>query len=99
LTSDWDETRVNKRTESGQTMVTQDQRHRYESARQMAKEELDRLDKELAEEIFRAKQRIEELQQAKKAVKQIYDGACALLGIKSVIEIKDYALPEIERQA
>ena len=72
--------------------MTNDQRSRYESMKQMAKEELDHLDKELSEEVIRAKQRIEELQKAKKVVKQIYDNACTLLGVKSVIEMKDYGL-------
>jgi len=74
-----------------------DQKSRYEVMRQMAKEELDQLDRELSEEVIRAKQRIEELQKAKKAVKQIYDNACALLGVKSVIEMKDYGLGDAEK--
>ena len=69
-----------------------DQKSRYEAMKQMAKEELDHLDKELSEEVIRAKQRIEELQKAKRVVKQIYDNACTLLGVKSVIEMKDYGL-------
>jgi hypothetical protein len=69
-----------------------DQKSRYEAMKQMAKEELDHLDKELSEEVIRAKQRIEELQKAKRVVKQIYDNACTLLGVKSVIEMKDYGV-------
>lgn len=72
--------------------MTNDQKSRYESMKQVAKEELDHLDKELSEEVIRAKQRIEELQKAKRVVKQIYDNACTLLGVKSVIEMKDYGL-------
>jgi hypothetical protein len=73
-------------------LMTNDQKSRYEAMRQMAKDELDHLDGELSEEVIRAKQRIEELQKAKKVVKQIYDNACTLLGVKSVIEMKDYGL-------
>jgi hypothetical protein len=80
-------------------MLSDDQKRKYEATRQMANEELDRLDKNLAEEVVRARQRIEELQQSKKAVKQIYDGACAMLGIKSVVEMKDYGLGDLEKQA
>ncbi len=72
--------------------MTNDQKSRYETMKQMAKEELDHLDRELSEEVIRAKQRIEELQKAKRVVKQIYDNACTLLGVKSVIEMKDYGL-------
>ena len=77
--------------------MTNDQKSRYEAMKQMAKEELDHLDKELSEEVIRAKQRIEELQKAKKVVKQIYDNACTLLGVKSVIEMKEYGL-DMEKQ-
>jgi len=67
--------------------------------KQMAKEELDHLDKELSEEVTRAKLRIEELQKAKKTVKQIYDNACTLLGVKSILEMKDYGLGDMEKHA
>jgi len=79
--------------------MTSDQKTRYESMRQMAKDEMDHLDKELSEEVTRAKQRIEELQKAKRTVKQIYDNACALLGVKSIIEMKDYGLGDMEKHA
>jgi len=72
---------------------------KYETLKQMAKDQLDSLDKELNEEIIRAKKRIEELQKEKKVVKQIYDDACILLGVKSVVEMKDYELEEIENRA
>jgi hypothetical protein len=78
--------------------MTNDQKSRYESMKQMAKDELDHLDKELSEEVIRAKQKIEELQKAKRAVKQIYDTACTLLGVKSVIEMKDYGL-DVEKHS
>ncbi len=79
--------------------MTSEQKIRYETMRQVAKDELEQLDKDLSEEIIRAKQRIEELQKTKKVVKQIYDNACALLGVKGVIEMKDYGLEDMERHA
>lgn len=79
--------------------MTSDQKSRYEAMRQMARAELDHLDKELSEEIARARQRIDELQNAKKVMKQIYDNTCALLGVKSVIEMKDYGLEDVEKRA
>ncbi len=48
----------------------------------MAKEEIEHFDRVLAEEVSRARQRIEELQESKKAAKQIYDAAGTLLGMK-----------------
>jgi len=79
--------------------MTSDQKTRYEAMRQMAKDELDHLDKELSEEIVRAKQKIEELQKTKMVVKQIYDDTCSLLGVTSVIEMADYGLGDIEKHA
>ncbi len=79
--------------------MTSDQKTRYETMRQMARDELDHLDKELSEEVARARQKIEELQNAKKVMKQIYDNTCALLGVKSVIEMKDYGLEDVEKHA
>jgi len=76
-----------------------EQKARYETMRQVAKDELDHLDRQLNDEVIRAKQKIEELQKAKKAVKQIYDNACSLLGIKSVIEMKEYGLGDVEKHA
>ncbi len=78
-------------------MFTEEQKRKYESMRRMATEEIELFDRELTEEVRRAKQRIEELQQAKKSAKQIYDAACALLGVKSVIEMKDYRIAELDK--
>jgi hypothetical protein len=80
-------------------MLTEQQRQKFEMARQLAKEELEQLDKEINAELSRVKERLLELQQAKKAVKQMYDGACARMGIKSVIEMKDVNLTDFVKQA
>jgi ribosomal protein L11 len=80
-------------------MLTDQQKQKYELTRQMAKEELDQLDRDISAELARAKERLLELQHAKKAVKQIYDGACARMGIKSVIEMKDFNLSDLVKQA
>jgi hypothetical protein len=79
--------------------MTSEQKARYETMRKMAKDELDHLDKELGEEVIRAKQRIEELQKTKQVIKQIYDDTCTLLGIKSIVEMQDYELEDVEKHA
>jgi hypothetical protein len=79
-------------------MLTEQQKHKYEMTRQMAKEELEQLDKEISTELAKVKDRLLELQQAKKAVKQIYDGACARMGIKSVLELTDVNLTDLVKQ-
>ena len=74
-------------------MLTEQQKHKFEVTRQMAKEELEQLDKEISNELAKVKDKLLELQQAKKAVKQIYDGACARMGVKSVTSRTDLTLP------
>jgi hypothetical protein len=76
-------------------MMTEQQKQKFELARQMAKDELEQIDREINIELARVKQRLLELQRAKKAVKQIYDGACARIGIKSVIEMRDFNLADL----
>jgi signal-transduction protein with cAMP-binding, CBS, and nucleotidyltransferase domain len=80
-------------------MLTEQQKQKFEMTRQMAKEELEQLDKEISVELTKVKDKLLELQQAKKAVKQIYDGACARMGVKSVLEIPDLNLTDLVKQA
>ena len=80
-------------------MLSEQQKQRYELTRQMAKEELDQLDKEISMELAKAKDKLLELQQAKKAVKQIYDGACSRMGIKSVLEVTDLNFTDLVKQS
>jgi hypothetical protein len=76
-------------------MLTEEQKKRFELTRQMAKEELESLDKEISEELAKIKDKLLELQLAKKAVKQIYDGACARMGIKSALEVTELNLTNL----
>jgi ribosomal protein L11 len=80
-------------------MLTEQQKQKFEMARQMAKDELEQIDKEINTELARVKERLLELQQAKKAVKQIHDGACARMGVRSVIEMKDFNLADLVKPA
>ncbi len=79
--------------------MTDEQKNRYEAMKKLVEEEMNHLDKALSEEVTRARQRIEELQKAKKAVKQMHDSLCALLGINSVMEMKNYGLGDEEQHA
>lgn len=80
-------------------MLTDEQKKKFELTRQMAKEELDALDREISAELAKVKDKLLELQQAKKAVKQIYDGACARMGVKSVLEVTDLNLTDLVKSA
>ena len=76
-------------------MLTEEQKLKYENTRQMAKLELEQIERDIEAELARVKERLLELQQAKKAVKQIYDGCCLRLGIRSTIEMKEINFSEI----
>ncbi len=80
-------------------MLTEQQKHKFEQTRQMAKDELEQLDQEISAELAKVKDKLLELQQAKKAVKQIYDGACARMGVKSVLEMTDLNLTDLVKQS
>ena len=79
-------------------MLTEQQKERFEATRQMAKEEMEQLDKEINAELARVKEKLIELQQAKKAMKQIYDGACTRMGVNSVLEMKDLNITDLVKQ-
>jgi hypothetical protein len=63
--------------------LTKEQRKFYEETRGMSRKEIEEIDKKIEEELSRVKTRLIELQNAKKAARQIYDGACTRLGVKS----------------
>ncbi len=62
-------------------LMPEDIRSRYEDALELTYQEFRRLDLELAAEVERAKARLQELQEAKKAVAMVYQGVCARLGL------------------
>lgn len=80
-------------------MLTEEQKKRYEETLKLAREELEHIDKELVAEVARTKQRLHDLQEAKKAVRQIYDGACARLGVPSDLKTPNVDLADIDRHA
>jgi hypothetical protein len=67
-------------------MLTEQQKHKYEEMLRVAQAELDLLDKELAAEIAKSKEKIRSIQEAKKAVIQIHNGVCVRLGMSNMIE-------------
>lgn len=85
--------------EIDQIMLTEDQKRRYEETLSLAREELEHLDKELVTEIARVKQKLHDLQEAKKAVRLIYDGACARLGVSPDLKSQNIDLADIEKHS
>lgn len=58
----------------------------YESTLLEAKKKIEIIDATIEEELARVKETINSLQEQKKAVRQIYDGACIVLGAKNEFE-------------
>jgi hypothetical protein len=78
-------------------MLSADQRKQYEAMRTTALADLEAIDNEITSELARVKKRLLELQEDKKAVKQILDGASARLGMPPLPPIKDLNLADIGR--
>lgn len=79
-------------------MLSADQKTRYEHIRQTALADLEGIDREIETELGRIKKRLLELQEDKKAVKQILDGASARLGAPSGPPLKELNIAELSRQ-
>ena len=71
--------------------LTEQQRKFYENTLDVTKQEMEELDRQIEEELAKVKERLAELQNAKNAAKQIYDGACRILGVENDLEKGDEA--------
>jgi hypothetical protein len=69
--------------------LTETQRKWYENTLQMTKQEMEELDRLIEEELAKVKDRLAELQNAKKASRQMYDAACMRLGIANDLEAEE----------
>jgi len=58
----------------------------YEKTLSEAKKQIEIIDAKIEEELARVKETINGLQEQKKAVRQIYDGAALVLGVKNEFE-------------
>ena len=66
--------------------LSEQQRKFYESTLEMTRQEIADLDAQIEEELAKVKDRLAELQNAKKASRQMYDAACMRLGIPNELE-------------
>jgi hypothetical protein len=78
-------------------VLNADQKVDYERLRQTALADLESIDEEIASELARVKKRLLELQEDKKAVKQILDGVSARLGMPPLPPLKDLNLTDLGR--
>jgi len=66
--------------------LSNDQQQFYRQTLEMTRKQIGDLNAQIEEELAKVKERLAELQNAKNAAKQIYDGACKILGIENEIE-------------
>ena len=73
--------------------LSKDQTEFYQRTLEMTRRQIADLDEQIEQELARAKERLAALQSAKDAARQIYDGACKMLGVEN--ELESAVLPEI----
>jgi hypothetical protein len=68
------------------TQLKSEDKSFYETTQKEAKKKIEIIDATIEEELARVKEKINNLQEQKKAVRQIYDGACVILSAKNEFE-------------
>ena len=71
------------------------QRKFYENTLTVTKQEIADLDRQIEEELAKVKEKLAQLQNAKKAARQMYDAACLPLGIPNDLEAEEEGAAEI----
>lgn len=74
--------------------LSKDQAQFYQQTLEMTRRQINDLNGQIEEELAKVKERLAELQNAKNAAKQIYDGACRILGIENDLDKDDEAAGE-----
>ena len=71
--------------------LSAEQKKFYEQTLAVTKKEISDLEANIQDELAKVKERLAELQNAKNAAKQIYDGACKILGVENDLDKEDAA--------
>ena len=75
--------------------LSDEHRKFYEQSLEVTKQEVDDLDQQIAAELAKVKDRLTELQKAKKATLQMYAAACTRLGVPNDLADADQETPSI----
>ena len=73
--------------------LSREQEDFYQQTLNITRRQLDDLNAQIEEELAKVRERLNDLQNQKEAAKQIYDGACRMLGIENDIEQAEAAQP------
>ena len=71
--------------------LSKDQTEFFQRTLEMTRTQIEELNRQIEEELSKVKEKLAELQNAKNAAKQIYDGACKMLGVENDLEKEDVA--------
>ena len=66
--------------------LSDDQSKFYKQTLEMTRKQINDLNGQIEEELSKVKERLADLQARKNAAKQIYDGACKMLGVENDLE-------------
>ena len=66
--------------------LSKEQAQFYQQTMEMTRKQIIDLNSQIEEELAKVKERLAELQSSKNAAKQIYDGACKILGVDNDLE-------------
>ena len=72
--------------------LSKEQSQFYQQTLEMTRKQINDLNSQIEEELAKVKERLAELQNAKNAAKQIYDGACKILGVENDLEKEEEAM-------
>ena len=70
-------------------MLNDEQRKFYENTLTVTKQEIAEFDRQIEAELAKVKERLADLQNAKKAARQMYDAACLRLGVPNELDEED----------
>jgi ElaB/YqjD/DUF883 family membrane-anchored ribosome-binding protein len=71
--------------------LSKEQTEFFQATLDMTRKQIGELNGQIEEELSKVKERLAELQNAKNAAKQIYDGACKILGIENDLDKEEDA--------
>jgi len=66
--------------------LNEEQEKFYRQTLEVTRKQIDELNVQIEEELAKVKERLADLQARKNATKQIYDGACRILGVENELE-------------
>jgi hypothetical protein len=74
--------------------LNKDQAQFFQHTLDMTRKQIEAINGQIEEELAKVKERLADLQNQKNAAKQIYDGACKILGVENDLEKEEESSEE-----